>query len=174
MKLSFVKPKTVYISILLIITLITITNLTIINTANILIIEDEKSGIYKEFICNNNEFILAYTHSVLLTPVKEFFVIKENNKLMLRKTIYESFGVGLPYEQENDEDFEIMDGKFILHCREEFNEINMIVSPIPNHEIIVNGTVYNLIEIINNKTKSIRIHSTEKKILKIKNKIIIL
>lgn len=174
MKLISVKQKIGYISILVIIVLITITNLTMIYTSNILIIEVDESEIYKEFICDNNEFILAYTHSVLLTPVEEYFVIKENNKLMLRKTIYESFGVGLPYEQENDDDFEIIGDKFILNCSEEYSEINMIISPIPNHEIIINGKVYNLFEIINEEIKSIRIHSEEKKIIKIGNKIIIL
>ncbi len=173
MKLSFVKSKTIYISILILITLIII-NLTIIHTANILIIEDEKSEIYKEFICNNNEFILSYTHSVLLTPVEEYFIIGENNKLMLRKTIYESFGVGLPYEQQKDEDFEIIGEKFMLTCSEEFSEINMIISPIPNHEIIINGNVYNLFEMINEEIKSIKIYSKQKKILKIWNKTIIL
>lgn len=173
MKLSFVKSKIIYISILILITLIII-NLTIIHTANILIIQDEKSEIYKEFICNNNEFILSYTHSVLLTPVEEYFIIGENNKLMLRKTIYESFGVGLPYEQQKDEDFEIIGEKFILTCSEEFSEINMIISPIPNHEIIINGNVYNLFEMINEEIKSIKIYSKQKKILKIWNKTIIL
>lgn len=105
----------------------------------IIIIEDRKSGEKHTLFPNDNHFELGYIHSVLLTPVDEYFEIEENNILLLQKTVYESFGVGLPYEQMSDAEFEIVDGKFILYMNREFDQVNMIASPIPKHSITVNG-----------------------------------
>ncbi|OJV64428.1 MAG: hypothetical protein BGO41_12475 [Clostridiales bacterium 38-18] len=105
----------------------------------VIIIEDIKTGEQRDFFPKDDQFILGYTHSVLLTPVEEYFEVDKNNNLILQKTIYESFGVGLPYEQDTDADFEIVDGKFILYLNRTFEQVNMIASPIPKHLIKVNG-----------------------------------
>ncbi len=118
----------------------------------IIIIEDQKSGEKHTLFPKDNHFELGYIHSVLLTPVDEYFEIDENNNLILQKTIYESFGVGLPYEQMSDAEFEIVDGKFILYMDRTFEKVNMIASPIPKHSITVNGEKIYIAELFSKET----------------------
>lgn len=127
--------------------------LTGLHERTILIVEDQKTGESKMLFPESNHFELGYIHSVLLTPVDEFFEITEDKKLILQKTIYESFGVGLPYEQLSDTDFEIIDGKFILYLKRQFDVVNMVVSPIPKHTITVNGTAQNILELFSDETQ---------------------
>jgi len=156
--------------------------LTGLHERTILIVEDQKTGEAMMFFPENNHFELGYTHSVLLTPVDEFFEITEDKKLILQKTVYESFGVGLPYEQLNDTDFEIIDGKFILYLKRNFDVVNMVVSPIPKHTITVNGKVQNILDLFSNsdqisettagyeiekQARSIKIYVISKKVFEI-------
>lgn len=129
--------KVVIIALSLI--LVSILLFTGLKEKTVLIVEEQKTGEKHMFYPTDGLFELGYTHSVLLTPVDEFFLINEENDLILQKTIYESFGVGLPYEQLEDADFEIVDGKFILYLDRHFDTINMVISPIPKHTITVNG-----------------------------------
>ncbi|HAS74514.1 MAG TPA: hypothetical protein DCS67_10250 [Clostridiales bacterium UBA8960] len=118
----------------------------------VLILEEQKSGEKHVFYPADGLFELGYTHSVLLTPVDEFFSINAQNDLILQKTIYESFGVGLPYEQLEDTDFEIIEGKFILYLNRTFETINMVISPIPKHTITVNGETSYITELFSEDT----------------------
>lgn len=134
-------------------------------------ITDREDNILKELYPENKEFTLSYIHSVLLTPADEIFTISQGS-ITLVKTVYESFGVGLPYYQENDKDFEIIDGKFILYRDRVFNNIGMIISPIPKHKITVNNIDYDLYEMTGQEEMSIDIHTKEKYILRIGNTIL--
>lgn len=136
------------LSILLLVVLI----FTGLQERTIIIIEDQKSGEKHTLFPKDNHFELGYIHSVLLTPVDEYFEIDENNNLILQKTIYESFGVGLPYEQMSDAEFEIVDGKFILYMDRTFEKVNMIASPIPKHSITVNGEKIYIAELFSKET----------------------
>ncbi|MDW7660809.1 MAG: DUF1850 domain-containing protein [Bacillota bacterium] len=135
----------------------------------VLVIEEQSSGLQHELYPLDDQFVLSYIHSVLLTPVDEHFIITEDNALILQKTVYESFGVGLPYEQINDADFEIIDGKFILYLERQFESLNMIISPIPKHSITVNGETFQFNEMLEIKDQSIKIYIIEKKVFKIGN-----
>ncbi|MBN2286637.1 MAG: DUF1850 domain-containing protein [Tissierellales bacterium] len=121
----------------------------------------------------NDSFVLGYKHSVLLTPVEEFFKISEG-KLQLFKTIYESFGVGLPCTQEQDSDFEIKDGKFIYFIEREFEEISLYISQIPQHTLIIDGKTYDLFELLHKAEGSLTIYTVEKYVIKIGNHHIII
>lgn len=140
----------------------------------VLVVEEQSSGVQHEFYPTNDQFVLSYIHSVLLTPVDEHFIISEDNDLILQKTVYESFGVGLPYEQINDEDFEIMDGKFILYLERQFQSLSMIISPIPKHSITINGETIQFNEMLEQQDQFIRIYIIDKKIFKIGNYSVVL
>lgn len=135
--------------------------LTGLHERTILIVEDLKTGESKMLFPESNHFELGYIHSVLLTPVDEFFEITEDKKLMLQKTIYESFGVGLPYEQLSDADFEIIDGKFILYLKRQFDVVNMVVSPIPKHTITINGESHYILDLFDESGQSTQSNSSE-------------
>jgi len=162
----------------------------------VLVVEELESGKQETYIPADGTFQLGYTHSVLLTPVDEYFEINDQLDLILQKTIYESFGVGLPYEQMEDNAFEIVDGKFILYLERAFEEVNMIISPIPKHSITVNGEKIYFTELFGDETidtgstaydklvdseemrlentHHIRIYATQKKVFQIGNYKIVL
>jgi hypothetical protein len=138
-----------------------------ISEGNILLVDNIDNGDQWKIVLEDDAFILGYTHSVLLTPAEEYFTVNEDKALILQKTVYESFGVGLPYEQENDSDFEIVDGKFILYLEREFKEINMVISPIPDHWIGVGNRKYELVDIATDEGAKILIHVEKRQILKL-------
>jgi len=118
----------------------------------VLVVEELNTGAEEIFIPADGTFQLGYTHSVLLTPVDEYFEIDEQLDLKLQKTIYESFGVGLPYEQMEEASFEIVDGKFILTLDRTFKELNMVISPIPKHTLTVNDETIYFTELFGSET----------------------
>lgn len=95
---------------------------------------------------------------------------------VLYKTIYESLGAGLPFEQSDDTDFEIVDGKFILTLNRQFEAINMLISPIPEHSITVNGEKKYIaalfsesVESSSNEAHNIKIYAIRKKVFHLGN-----
>lgn len=130
-----------------------------VEQSNIIVVEDVITGMVTEIPVPSNTFVLGYTHSVLLTPAEEYFFIDNQQQLNLQKTIYESFGVGLPYSQEEDWEFEIVDGKFILYIDRQMEQINMIISPIPDHWIGVEDKTYKLIDLISAPGDAIKIYA---------------
>lgn len=142
---------------------------TAIQERTVIVIEDQTTGEIKTFVSNDRSFILSYVHSVLLTPVEEYFSIEDDETLTLQKTIYESFGVGLPFEQIEDSDFEIMDDKFILYLERPFKSIHMIISVIPDHTITIDGDVIELSNVFGEGTQLLEIYSEKKMIFRLGN-----
>lgn len=48
-------------------------------------------------VSKGDTFSLKYTHSVQKTPVAENFVIIDADELILESTVYQTYGVGLPF-----------------------------------------------------------------------------
>lgn len=92
----------------------------------------------------NRVFTLKYIHSVHHTPVYESFYVCDDNTLVLRELRFSSLGVGMPYSREGGT-FETIDGEYVLRFERMFQAINMIVSPIPEHIIIVGERDYPLL-----------------------------
>ena len=118
----------------------------------VIVVEEQKTGDRRMFYPHEDRFELGYTHSVLLTPVDEYFSIDAQNDLILQKTVYESFGVGLPYEQLEDTEFEIIEDKFILYLDRKFDTLDMVISPIPKHTITVNDETFYITELFSAET----------------------
>jgi len=124
----------------------------------LLVIKNNTTGQKTEFYLKDNSFSLGYMHSVMKTPAEEFFHINENNKIVMEKTVYESFGVGLPFLADMD-DFEIKDDKFILYKNDDYEEINMIISPIPEHWLQIGDMKYELMDILKEENCSITVYA---------------
>lgn len=136
-----------------------------IEKGKVLIIQDNTSNEKHEFYLPDNTFSLGYKHSVLKTPAEEFFYVRDNNTMLLHKTEYESYGVGLPFLADKD-DFKIENGKFILLIQREFKKLNMIISPIPNHWLSIGDDKYYLNDILKEPDSSISIYVNDKYVLK--------
>ena len=84
---------------------------------------------------------LRYIHSVAQTPVYEYFEFA-NNGFILNKTVFESYGAGLPLDGG---DFKRQDGKFVQEGQNiKIDELVIRVSRTEGQELIVAGEVYDL------------------------------
>lgn len=158
--------KKVMVIIVIALIILVAISFSLISNGKVLVVENLDTGDKIENQLLDDSFVLGYTHSVLLTPAEEYFSVKEDNGLLLRRTVYESFGVGFPYEQEHDSDFEIKDDKFILYLNREMREINMVISSIPDHWIGIGESRFELVDIIEERGSRIKIYVEDRKILK--------
>jgi hypothetical protein len=162
------KKNKLLIVIFLIVVVIIILS-TQISKVKMVVVEDLDDYKKTEFILPDRNFSIGYIHSVELTPAEEFLEIQDNNDMLLYKTIYQSFGVGLPFSQEENV-FDIIDGEIVLERDRVMSSIRMVISPIPKHWITVNGEKHQLIDLISNPEDSIDIYGTECLAIKIGNK----
>lgn len=162
--MKFLKNKATLFKKLIVLLLITLTLYFVISCnfikTMVLVIEDNTSHEKFEYYLSNRNFSLGYLHSVLKTPVEEFFYINEHNQIVLEKVAYESYGVGTPFLEEEGE-LEIIGDTFILKINRVFDDINMIISPIPNHWLSIGENKYQLNEILRKPNSSIRIYINE-------------
>lgn len=87
-------------------------------------------------------FYLEFTHSVLKTPVQEYFILAPDNTLLLTSTTYKSLGVGLPFLPEEGE-LENKDGLFVLKgLNRKFETINQAFNPITKQNLVYKGKHY--------------------------------
>lgn len=102
------------VKILLIVTVVFILVVSsFLKSGKVIVIEDKANNIVREFYLYENKFKLSYTHSVHKSIFEEYFTITEDNRILLQKNIFDSFGVGSPYV-ENPDDLTIENGKFVL------------------------------------------------------------
>jgi len=98
-----------------------------------LIVKDEETGeiLYTAGVEAGDCFSLKYIHSVNKSPIEDVFEILDDNSIILRKSIFLSFGAGVPVELENGQ---------VLDLKDDRIEINNIDKPISNFLLKV-GTV---------------------------------
>lgn len=159
--------------IILILTILIIFSISVTKKGKILVVEDRANQIHKEFYLKDNSFILSYTHSVHKTVFEEYFIVTDDNKLLLQKNIFDSFGVGSPYI-ENINDVKIENDKFVLQLNRFFNEVNMVISPIPKHKLTIGDREIMILDLLDVKTNSIKIYPLEKYVIAIGHKYVIL
>lgn len=152
------------IKILLTITIVFILAVaSFVKSGKVIVIEDRANNIHREFYLYENKFKLSYTHSVHKSIFEEYFTVTEDNRILLQKNIFDSFGVGSPYI-ENPDDLTIENGKFVLKMNRVFDEINMVISPIPMHKLTIGNKEIDIIDFLSEYTKSIKIYIVEKNI----------
>src|SRR5699024_8890129 len=71
-------------------------------------------------------FQIIFTHSIHLTDVVEKYEITNNNDILQDEIVYEEFGIGMPSNAEEGQDFEYEDGKYhIKNLNNVFPEMNI-------------------------------------------------
>jgi hypothetical protein len=79
------------------------------------------------------------------SPVQEYFLIRKDYKIILTKTAFRSFGVGIPCEPESGQKMiQYSDHIEIVKIDRELPQIVLAVGTIANHRITVHGRVYKL------------------------------
>ncbi len=86
-----------------------------------------------------DSFSLKYTHSVQKTPVAENFIVVGADDMVLDSTVYETYGVGLPF-LPGEGHFEQQDGKFVLTgLGRKFAKVSLHVGPIAGQILELGG-----------------------------------
>lgn len=87
----------------------------------------------------DGRFAHHYTHSIHLSPVDEFFVVKDG-MLKLYELRYDTMSVGMPSDAELG--FRLEGGRFVLTMDRKFERIPIRVASLPGHGIIAAGVLY--------------------------------
>lgn len=108
----------------------------------VIIISDLKNQSHLAYakVEDGQEFSLSFVHSVNKRPVDEYFVV-ENNDLVVMKTVYDSFGAGMPEgtvagmepHLNNEGLLEISSIDYRLP------EINLFVGTVAKHTLSINN-----------------------------------
>lgn len=126
------------------------------NSGTYLIVKDRNSDKKWEYKLKKNEFSIGYKHSVEKTQAEELFKVNKSGDIILWETVYEDYGVGLPFLPEEGQ-LEVRDGKFILKMNRSFKEINMTISPIAEHYLKINNKKYMLSKLLEGQVRSINL-----------------
>ena len=93
-----------------------------------------------------NGFIISYTHSVNKGRVKDYYTIKPDYTLLCDKSVFLSYGAGIPEPQDfPDAVFSVTsEGYTITNINRNLKQLTMAVGIIANHSItILNSNVVN-------------------------------
>ena len=110
-----------------------IVSLLYVPFAQRLVIVEEKTGriLYAENVRYGDTFTITYIHSVNKSPVDDIFEIQPDYSIMLRKTVFRSFGAGVPFELEEQQ---------VLNTYEDRIEIDNINRHIAQYLLFVGTT----------------------------------
>lgn len=126
---------------------ISILGIALILTLNIpwvktLEIADRKSGqiLFIAPVRADEQFTIGFTHSIAKTPVDEVFMVARNGELIVIETIYESFGAGLPFDTEGQQQLITENGKYrLINLDRHLPDFLMAVGTVANHQLLIKG-----------------------------------
>lgn len=108
--------------------------------------QGSKQPIFIRSISTVRSFHISFTHSVNKTPVEEYYRI-ENGRFVLYKTVFSSYGAGMP-ELKNEYNFGIEDGKItITNLDTTLSDFSVFVGTIASHRLHFSGGELYLAEI---------------------------
>ncbi|MFW6301144.1 MAG: DUF1850 domain-containing protein [Bacillota bacterium] len=132
--------------LILILIIILISVIALNNIVDLIIFSSDEGIIeIKPVLSHSAEIELSYNHSVAKTPVSEYFSIEEGS-FLLNKTVFESFGAGLPLDGG---EFKRENGKFVREGQNKSLENLVIrVSRTKGQELIIIDESYYLQDFI--------------------------
>ncbi len=101
-----------------------------------LIFHDGESGELTAFLPlnKNDSFSITFTHSIHLSDVVEKYRVTDDLQIEQYEIIYEEFGIGMPHNALENEEFIYEDGKYhIRNMEHQFGSLN-----IRNGEVVSN------------------------------------
>ncbi|MEK4298451.1 DUF1850 domain-containing protein [Oceanobacillus sp. FSL W8-0428] len=93
-----------------------------------LIFHDGESGELTAFLPlhENDSFSITFTHSIHLTDVVEKYKVTDDLQIEQYEIIYEEFGIGMPSNAGENEEFIYEDGKYhIRNMKHQFESLNI-------------------------------------------------
>jgi len=120
-----------------------------------LIVEDAGGGeLVSEGVEDGTVVSLEYTHSVEKTQVRDVYVV-EDGRLVLERTVFESYGAGLPSEAEVERSD---DGGFVFRPDgRSTDELVVSTGRVAGHELVVGGERHDLTNLSEAGTVRLRV-----------------
>lgn len=93
--------------------------------------------LYSSPVKNGSIFGIRYLHSVALSPVTDYFIIKEDG-IWLDRTVYSDFGAGLPHAPEGKQVMRSHNGKLsISGYDKKLGSFQLRVGRVANHILLL-------------------------------------
>lgn len=82
-------------------------------------------------------FAVRYTHSVALSPVTDYFSIKDHD-IYLDKTVYHDFGAGLPHMPDKNQTMSTSGGELTISgFKRKLGKFFLRVGRVANHQLLL-------------------------------------
>ncbi|PKL03054.1 MAG: hypothetical protein CVV53_10235 [Spirochaetae bacterium HGW-Spirochaetae-9] len=104
-----------------------------------LLLFDESGQKLTELPLVGGSFVHCYIHSIHKTPVDEEFIVS-GKELKLVRLRYDAYGVGMP--SDGGEAFRIEDGRFVIDMSRSFARLDIRVSHLPDHGLLIDGNFH--------------------------------
>ena len=101
------------------------------NTNKILYLSDVKSG---------DRFSITYIHSVNKSPIEDLFIIDDEYNIVLSKSIFKSFGAGVPSTFDDAGRFEFFDDRIeVSYNNRVIGKLILRIGTIADHRFMMGG-----------------------------------
>lgn len=130
------------VSELFYLTLVIVTVLLLVPISRQLIVTDDQTGevLYSTSIEPGQTFSIKYIHSVNKSPVEDIFDISHSNRIVLKKTIFRSFGAGIPYELEDGQSLDVMGDRIeISNINKRIDRFLLKIGTVAEHTLCIKG-----------------------------------
>lgn len=118
--------------------------------------------LYSTSVKPGDRFSITYIHSVNKSPVEDQFELADDFKLFLRKSIFKSFGAGVPSNLNDGDKFEYFDDRIeVSYNNSRINKFILFVGVVADHHFLMNGKDIKLNEL---SPPQRSVHFTVKKI----------
>ncbi|ASJ20884.1 hypothetical protein BHAMNSH16_04180 [Brachyspira hampsonii] len=91
------------------------------------------------FNINKKEFLISYTHSVNKGRIRDYYIINDNNDIVLEKTRFVSYGAGIS-DPQGDENIIITDDYIeINNINKVIKDLYLFIGIVADHRIEFDG-----------------------------------
>ncbi len=120
----------------------------------VFVISPERGEIIAAPVQPGEEWVYHYKHSVQQTPCDEYFRINGPHAMTMTHTIYQSFGVGLPYDGSEGQFISLKkDGKFEMVLNRPYASVNFRTAVQAMPKIRIQNHTYDLCKLYGQGTE---------------------
>lgn len=108
---------------------------------------EEKSGkiLFMTDVKPGDTYTITFIHSINKSPVDEIYEIQSDYSIMVKKSVFRTFGVGIPEKPEGNETFTLYDDRIeIDNINRKVEDHLVFVGTISDHTFSMNGHSFHL------------------------------
>lgn len=99
--------------------------------------DSEGKVLYSVPMQSGSVFAIRYRHSVALSPVTDYFIVKDDG-IWLDRTVYQDFGAGLPHKPEGGQVMRSQEGHITISgFNRKLGSFQLRVGRVANHTLLL-------------------------------------